>query len=686
MHLNNTLYTKLSLHLFTIILLVISLTGFLQVSAQGNGRGYYVKAEKLFKQKRYYDAIQYYEKYLSMEQATTARSQPFAVQKKVKGKSNLSTHNESVYHLAESYRLCNNYAKAEKWYEASTHFDKDAYPESLYWYGVTLRANQKYDDALAAFTAFRESYTNMDKLLTGADRELENLKFIKQQPEKEKQTFFVTPVQTSGNVSAYAMNIVSPEKVIFTSIKNDSNTANGIPGYSAQLFEAASDGASINQPAIIKLPEEDGWHNGLATVNSKGDKMFFTRWKVINGTTLSSIYISHKTDTGWSNPVKLKEPVNTEGANSTQPYITTDDKYLLFSSDRQGGIGKYDLWYAPLDSNLNPLLVTNMGNIVNTAEDECSPSYHQTTRTLLFSSNGLTGMGGFDIFSAKGDFQLSNWEKPKNAGSPINSSKDELYYISTDEDNLWNTGIFSSDRNSECCLDMFAVRQDNTQIIKGLVIDCKSGEPLQGVSLSVKNAKKTGKSGFTETTGANGDYSFTLNNASGFEIVAEKEGYEPFTRHYTVYLDSGTDTIRNSDICLSMAAKLKDNAVQKALDVLNESSTIAKFSYNKSSLDKGIHVELDSLVSLMKNNPDIVIEVGGYTDGKGSEEYNLGLAQKRVDACIKYLTNKGIDSTRLIGKAYGECCPLEPETIDGKDNPAARERNRRVEYRLIEKE
>ncbi|MCC6288162.1 MAG: OmpA family protein [Chitinophagaceae bacterium] len=663
---------------------MISSTNVLQVSAQSNGRGYYVKAEKLFKQKKYYEAIQYYEKYLSTEVSTTARSNPFAVQKKIKGKSNLSTHNETVYHLAESYRLCNNYAKAEKWYEESTHFDKDAYPESLYWYGVTLRANQKYDDALAAFTAFREAYTNMDKLLTGADRELENLKFIKQQLAKEKQTFTTTPIRMPGNTSAYAMNYSSDEKVAFTSIKNDSASIIKTSMYTVSLYETSFDGTKIEKIEKINFPEEEGYQNGMATFDAEGRTMFFTKWKVENGKTISSIYKSKKTDTGWTKPLKLGEPVNIEGSNTAQPFITTDDKYLLFASDRAGGIGKFDLWFAPLDSNLNPLLVTNLGNTVNTAEDDLAPSYHQTSRTLLYSSNGLIGMGGFDIYSVKGDFQLSNWDKPKNAGYPINSSKDDLYYISTDEDNLWNTGILSSDRNSECCLDMFAVKQDNKQIIKGMVVDCKSGQPLSGVSLSIKSAKRISRNFVTEETDKNGNYSFSLNNASRFDITAQKEGYEPLEQSYTVYFDSGTDTINNSVICLTMLKHLKDSEVQNAIDELNERATIAKFSYNKSSLDKGIHVELDSLVSLMKNNPDIMIEVGGYTDGKGSEEYNLVLAQKRIDVCIKYLVQKGINQARLTGKAYGECCPLEPETIDGRDNPAARERNRRVEYKLVQ--
>jgi outer membrane protein OmpA-like peptidoglycan-associated protein len=402
---------------------------------------------------------------------------------------------------------------------------------------------------------------------------------------------------------------------------------------------------------------------------------------VNSGVTTSAIYSSDKTDTGWTKPVPLPEPVNMEGSNSGQPFITADGKYLLFSSNREGGVGKYDVWYAPLDTNSNALLVTNAGNIVNTPGDEVSPSYHYTSRSLLFSSNGHVGMGGYDIFSAKGDFQLSNWDKPVNAGKPINSSKDDLYFISTDEDNLWNTGWLSSDRATDCCLELFAVRQDNAQYVSGSVTDCNSRQPLPGVALTIKDPKG-GKVLLRQQTGSDGYYSFELKNTSRFEITAEKGGYNTAYESYKVYFDAGTDSVNNNNICLSLITQPVTNA--GGYD-LSESATLAKFSFNQSALGNSSFYELDSLAALMHQFPSVTIEVGGYTDGRGSEAYNLKLAQKRVDACIRYLVKKGISKDRLVGKAYGECCPLEAEKINGRDNPRAREKNRRVEYREVKK-
>ena len=179
-------------------------------------------------------------------------------------------------------------------------------------------------------------------------------------------------------------------------------------------------------------------------------------------------------------------------------------------------------------------------------------------------------------------------------------------------------------------------------------------------------------------------YKFQLRNTSRFDIRAENEGYEPNIANYTVHFDTGNYVMENEVICLRLIVKDKDHPLQNRLDGIIESATLAKFSYNKSSLGNGSLAQLDSLIAFMHDNPASVIEIGGYTDSKGSDAYNIQLAQKRVDACIRYLVKHGIDASRLVGKAYGECCPLEPEMINGIDNPAARQRNRRVEYKIVE--
>ena len=176
----------------------------------------------------------------------------------------------------------------------------------------------------------------------------------------------------------------------------------------------------------MDIPTGKGVHDGMATFSHDGKFMFFTRWTKKNNQTISYIYTSHLTEKGWTEPVRAPEPLNQEGSNSAQPYLTSDGRYVLFSSDRPGGAGGYDLWKASLDSNHEVIQVQNLGNVINTSGDEEAPYFHEKSGTLVFSSDGHVGMGGFDIFYAQGNFSLSDWEKPVNAGAPLNSSKDDL--------------------------------------------------------------------------------------------------------------------------------------------------------------------------------------------------------------------------------------------------------------------
>lgn len=692
------------------------LLGMGTVQAQSNEPALFEEAEKLFNEKNYYEAAQYYEKYLAGEkESNRVSSSPFAVRKK--GKQNMEgtvARQGAVYRLAESYRLHNDFKQAEKWYKEATSYSLGSYPASQYWYGVTLRANQKYDEAIKVITEFRDSRSVKDEWTQAADRELANLRYIRTQQESDKHLFTVTRKPNADNTSAYALATSAAHDVFFTAMFTDSSKMyNGYPAYSARLFSAA-DSSNIREAAkLVNIPEEPGYNNGLPSITQDGQQLFFTRWKKENGNITAAIYSARKNPDGnWAAPVKLSAPVNLDGSNSTQPFITPDGKYLLFSSDRDGGFGKYDIWFAKLNADREPASVQNMGIFINTPNDEASPWYHSGSKSLVFSSNGHVGMGGFDIYSSKGDIETVRWEHPVNPGSPVNSTKDDQYYVGTDEDNLWSTGWLSSDRESDCCLDLFAVVQDNIQYISGKVVDEKTGEPLPGVSLYVKDPKKDGNIILVRETDSTGSYQFELRSTSRYDMVAQKQEYKTDTSSYIVTILTGRDSIRNSDLSLS-SNEIFDPDVGRPPDLAktdeifepdkgkgapkkppgevfdpdkgptNNPTIIARFAFDKSFLEKKYYPNLDALVSIMEKNPSLVVEVGGHTDAFGTEEYNLRLAQRRVDACIDYLRSKGISADRLIGKSYGESFPAVPEIVDGLDSPEGRSLNRRVEFRIL---
>ncbi len=170
-------------HIKFLITACFAVSGMICVEAQ-NGSGYFNQAENLFKAKSYYEASVVFEKYLATEKHSRPRSTPFAVEKKVKGKTNLDPHQEAVYKLATSYRMINDYKKAEIYYKESIKFRETAYPDARYWYAVTLRANQQFAEARVQIDSFLLIHTQMDDLLLAADREQEELKLIQTQSER----------------------------------------------------------------------------------------------------------------------------------------------------------------------------------------------------------------------------------------------------------------------------------------------------------------------------------------------------------------------------------------------------------------------------------------------------------------------------------------------------------------------
>ncbi|HWK07085.1 MAG TPA: OmpA family protein [Puia sp.] len=680
---------------YLIFLIAIFLFSFFTTQAQSS-LGYYNQGEKLFRQKNYDEAAQYYEKFLTLIKQGGSRSQPFAIEKKRRNHTNTNPRQEAVYHLAECYRQEHDYTKAEQRFKESTTFPTAAYPQSQYWYGVSLRANGKYDQAIEAFTSFEKNYNDMGPILIDADRELESLRFIQSQLARaNKNSFWLTHQSGTGYTSAYALSVVKGDTVVFTSIHKVDTGAGKKAGseYRNDLALSTIPSAAPTHPdstllaasQLLPLPKEPGLHNGLPGFSSDGKKMFFTRWTKKEGITHSAIWSSDRSDSGWSQPALLGDPINSEGYNSTQPFVTADGKYLLFSSDRPGGSGNYDLWFASFDSNFQIISVSNMGEMINTPGDDESPYYHQNSRTLVFASNGRVGMGGFDIYYARGNFDIGRWDKPKNPGIPINSPKDDLYFVSTDEDNCWNTGWLSSDRHTDCCLALYTVLQDNHQYISGSVIDCNSQQPLAGVQLTVTDLHHGDRVFLENSTDSAGHYHFELKNTSRFRILADKKGYTPGSAAYQVEMETGMDSIRNDALCLrAIPVAPPDAALKEELGSLTRSSVLGNFPYKKSALPASAYVSLDSLAALMNRHPNAIIQVEGYSDGIGGTAYNIRLAQARVNACIRYLVKKGIAPSRLRGKSFGKCCPIAPDTINGKDNPAGREINRRVEYKLVQ--
>jgi tetratricopeptide (TPR) repeat protein len=464
-------------------------------------KDYRREADRFYEAKDWQNAALNYEKFLTSKKGLGRdyiENNPYAV-KATEPKKGTPTKPVEVpknvslklinYRIAESYKNLDNYKLAEPWFAKVVASDKESYPLSPYYYGVCLRALAKYDEAQTQFSNFLESYKADDDFKKKATAELNNLKFIIAQTKgKEQKLFVVNKMQDGINTTEHGQNtapFVSNGNLYFTSSRPDTIIVKKQKKaiHNNNLFSYKQGTA----PAKAGLPIDEDMHQGSASFTPDGKTVYFTRW-AIKGAKIASIYKSSITDNGtWGEPEKLGKDINVDGFSSQQPSITSDGKYLLYASNKTGGKGKFDLWYATLEDGKIGASV-NFGEPVNSADDEITPFYHVPSKQLVFSSQGRVGMGGYDLFQAKGNVGGS-FNEPKNLGYPVNSQKDEQYFYCGDEKFLLKNFYISSDRGSECCLELYTANKLIKKWITGRVVDQKTGQPVAGANLRITNDK-----------------------------------------------------------------------------------------------------------------------------------------------------------------------------------------------------
>ncbi|OQP58253.1 flagellar motor protein MotB [Niastella vici] len=443
-----------------IFLILVVVPGFMGARAQFVA-DYLKAADTYYKKGDYYSAARYYEKYLDSKGPKTKPDNynPYNVKPAAAAVKGATPSSQlAVYNLAESYRQLNYPVKAVMYYEQALSYNNNQLPLALYYYASTLRALGKYEEAEKAFQGFLDTYKTDDAYANSAKSEVLNLHFIREQLQRNDLQLYTIEKQGAAinpGGANYAPVWLNKNTLLFTSTRTDDSSKN--KPFLNRMYEAAytNGDAQVNR---IEIPQGAGIHQGVACLSTDGNTLFLTRWSIVNGKKTSAIYTSKKQDNGWGEPVLLDALVNTPGYNAQQPFVLADGKTLLFASDKPGGSGGFDLWYAILDANGKPEKAVNLGNTINTVNDEQAPYYHAASGTLVFSCNGRTGMGGFDFFFSKGN--LDAWTTPENFGYPVNSIKDDIYFTSRGNDkNILEDVLLSSDRSAECCLELFSLKK-----------------------------------------------------------------------------------------------------------------------------------------------------------------------------------------------------------------------------------
>jgi flagellar motor protein MotB len=409
-------------------------------------------------------------------------------------------------------------------------------------------------------------------------------------------------------------------------------------------------------------------NEGAQSLSSNGNYMYFTACDRPGGSGSCDLYFSAFNDGNWSEPSNLRSPVNTPYWES-QPSVSADGKTLFFSSSRPGGFGGKDLWFSKMDENNLWTDPVNLGKSINTEGDEMSPFIHFDGRTLYFASDGRVGMGGFDIFMTRmnGD---STWSEPQNLGYPINTFNDEMGLII---ESGGQKAYFSSIRDILNGKDIFyfnlyeSARPSPVSYLKGKVYDRETGKLLKAdyelINLS------TGKVTIKSSTDGAGNFLVCLPSGFNYGINVSKVGYLFYSENF---MFEGQHTVVEPYI---KRISLNPIKVGEKMQLSNVFYEIDSWQLRNESMS-----ELDNLTNLLSENKDLIMEIGGYTDSTGADEYNMVLSEKRALSVVKYLISKGISPDRLKNKGYGNTFPIgDNVTVEG------RKLNRRTEAKIIDR-
>lgn len=421
-------------------------------------------------------------------------------------------------------------------------------------------------------------------------------------------------------------------------------------------------------------------NEGAQSISLDGRYMFFVACDRSIGLGGCDIYYSIREGDSWTPAINAGSPINSRYWE-TYPTLSPTGDELYFASDRPGGVGKSDIWKSKVEILPNGRLKfsdpVNLGPVVNTKEDDFSPFIHADNQTLYYSSKGMKGLGGYDIFVT---YKNGNggWTTPKNLGYPINTCKDEFGYI---VNALGDKAYYASDGQEKNGHGKEIYELDLTEgnllpkkkmkFATGKIVDATTNQPIQATIdvFSIETNEMVFRSVSDKKTG---DFITCVPENEEYGVNVSKKGYLFYSDNF----------VAKKPMKIKNSGKVGENDVELDKIEVGKKITLRNifFDFDKATLKKQSFIELNHVVQFMKENPTVKIQLSGHTDYKGSAEYNMTLSTDRAKAALEYLAKKGVPRTRMEYKGYGKTQPIADNTTE-----EGRALNRRTEIMIIAK-
>lgn len=589
--------------------------------------------------------------------------------------------------LASAYAFSNNYRQAESWFAIAVKIPGSK-PENILGYAKALQSNSKYREAKVQYKAYINagkdiSVRQANVWLASCDSALKWMKNPKQIELINQKT--LNSAQSDWGAINYNGAVVftsdrldkgfqSKEKSAlfrFDGVrKPDKNIYGGTGNGYFKLYIKSSPADSLK---LFPIKTGTRYHVGAATFTKDGNTMYFTMTripqdleKVKNETATVNveIYSSTKDAHGnWGEPVSFAyNAVNEYSVGD--PFISTNETNLYFSSNKPGGKGGTDIYVCRKTDAGDWGKPINLEEI-NTEGNERNPVF-DTNNNLFFASDGYVGMGGLDIFQALRDGARIG--QIKNLGYPFNSPQDDFAFSLNEKGGV---AYLSSNRsNGMGSDDIYTLDQKLILAFKlvGKVYDQKTNQPIAGALVTL--AKVNGESLKVETDD-NGAYQFGLAGEFEYNVSAEMINYRADVKNLA------TINLTSSQV-IAQDLHLEPIELNKGIRLEN-----IYYDFEKWNIRADAAAELDKVVKVMNDNPTLWIEMGSHTDSRGDDAFNLRLSQKRAESAVQYIISRGIKKNRIEAKGYGETKLLNHCANGVNCSDKAHQLNRRTEFKIV---
>lgn len=564
--------------------------------------------------------------------------------------------------LAGVYGELKEYDKSVQMYEKAKTLDSSYFKYYYLPYSINLAGLGRFADALKVVNDFLAIPNLNDKSIKSAVYRQHCYQFALNYAANHPTGYTFNPVNLGDSINSsqseyYPSFTIDDSILVFTrrgeGIREDFLMSNLLHQH---YSKAVPINGSLNEEAskgAINISQDGEWLLFAGNFPGKGFGDF-------------DLYISYNTPQGWSEPINLGSNINTEFWESS-PSLSPDKNALYFSSDRPGGLGGKDLYVSYRLANGKWSEAVNMGSLINTKGDELAPFIHADNNTLYFTSNGLPGYGGTDIYLVRKD-TAGKWGTPENLGYPVNTIENEgSLFVAADG----TTAYYASDRSdSRGGLDLYkfllpaSARPAKTLYVEGNVYDATTRKTIPcAVELIDNKTRKTITKLQTDETGF---YFVTLPVGNDYTFTVNRKGYLFYSDVFELS-NKEPDSTYIKDIPLKPVA-INASGVLKNI----------QFDLNSSRLEPVSLIELNKLLEFMKENPTIKVQISGHTDNTGTDAGNMQLSVQRAKAVADYLVSKGIDTQRLSWKGFGATQPVADNSTE-----QGRALNRRTEFKVV---